>query len=160
MGTRAGNHDCIAPANKPRRLLTLPIRPENKNRYPKNWPEISHRIKQRAGNRCEECGLPNYDLGGRDRHGTFHEAIPKGEKLTGMEWPRPGEYWWCKGSSEQLRIIRIILTVAHLDHVPENCSDDNLRAWCQRCHNRYDAEMRRAGIKARARAKNAIGSLL
>ena len=38
---------------------------------------------------------------------------------------------------------RIVLTVAHLDHTPENCSLDNLRALCQRCHNRYDAEHRK-----------------
>jgi 5-methylcytosine-specific restriction endonuclease McrA len=29
--------------------------------------------------------------------------------------------------------------VAHLDHVPENCGDENLRFWCQRCHDTYDA---------------------
>lgn len=37
----------------------------------------------------------------------------------------------------------VVLTVAHLDHQPENCADDNLRALCQRCHNRYDAPHRR-----------------
>jgi len=26
----------------------------------------------------------------------------------------------------------------------------NLRAWCQKCHNTYDAPMRRAGINERA----------
>jgi hypothetical protein len=41
--------------------------------------------------------------------------------------------------------VIIILTIAHLDHAPENCDPSNLRAWCQRCHNRYDAPMRRAG---------------
>lgn len=41
-------------------------------------------------------------------------------------------------------------TIAHLDHVPENSDPDNLRAWCQRCHLRYDrhhhAETRRRTI--------------
>jgi 5-methylcytosine-specific restriction endonuclease McrA len=46
----------------------------------------------------------------------------------------------------------VVLTVAHLDHQPENCADpENMKALCQRCHNRYDAPMRRRGIKARAR---------
>lgn len=31
----------------------MPIRPENKHRYPPNWPEISREIKDRAGWRCE-----------------------------------------------------------------------------------------------------------
>ena len=48
--------------------------------------------------------------------------------------------------------VKVVLTVAHLDHMPENCDPQNLRAWCQRCHNRYDAPMRRAGIKARQKA--------
>jgi hypothetical protein len=35
---------------------------------------------------------------------------------------------------------RVVLTIAHLDHTPENCNADNLRAWCQRCHLTYDAK--------------------
>lgn len=38
----------------------------------------------------------------------------------------------------------VVLTVAHLDHTPENCADDNLKAMCQRCHLRYDAHHHRA----------------
>lgn len=34
---------------------------------------------------------------------------------------------------------RVVLTVAHLDHNPANCAEDNLRAWCQPHHLRYDA---------------------
>jgi 5-methylcytosine-specific restriction endonuclease McrA len=99
----------------------MPIRPENKDRYPKDWKQISLRIRQRAGNKCEDCGVDNYSI--RD------------------------------GS-------KIILTVAHLDHTPENCSNENLRAWCQRCHNRYDAPVRRQGIKQRRREGLAIADLL
>jgi len=33
-------------------------------------------------------------------------------------------------------------------------------AMCQRCHNAYDAPMRRAGIKARFKASLARGDLL
>lgn len=59
-----------------------------------------------------------------------------------LEWPEPGTRAWCgKGIiKDELRIIRIVLTIAHLDHTPENCADDNLRAWCQRCHLAYDAK--------------------
>jgi hypothetical protein len=46
---------------------------------------------------------------------------------------------------------RVVLTVAHLDHQPENCDPANLRAWCQRCHNAYDAPVRRKGIEERRR---------
>ena len=36
----------------------------------------------------------------------------------------------------------VVLTIAHLDHTPENCDPANLRAWCQQCHNAYDREHR------------------
>lgn len=35
----------------------------------------------------------------------------------------------------------VVLTVAHLDHDPQNCNPSNLRAWCQCCHLRYDAKL-------------------
>ena len=38
----------------------MPIKPENKNRYPENWKEIRQRILKRANNRCEFCGIENY----------------------------------------------------------------------------------------------------
>jgi|GEM_PF-6023177 len=47
-----------------------------------------------------------------------------------------------------------------VDHTPENCARENLRALCQRCHNAYDAPMRRRGIKDRARMARASGDLL
>lgn len=46
---------------------------------------------------------------------------------------------------------RVVLTVGHLDHTPENCHPDNLRLWCQKCHNTYDAPQRAANRKERAK---------
>lgn len=40
----------------------MPIRPENKDRYPADWPVIRASILARAGDRCEWCGVPNYTL--------------------------------------------------------------------------------------------------
>ena len=37
---------------------------------------------------------------------------------------------------------KVVLTIAHLDHTPENCDYSNLRALCQKCHNQYDAKHR------------------
>ncbi len=39
---------------------------------------------------------------------------------------------------------RVILTIAHLDHDPENwqVKDERLRALCQRCHLGYDRKHR------------------
>lgn len=96
----------------------MPIRPENKARYPKDWKQISQRIRfERAENKCKQCGAENY----------------KAHPITGS---------------------KVILTVAHLDHVVENCADENLKAMCQKCHNKYDAPMRRAGILERKKSKS------
>jgi hypothetical protein len=97
----------------------MPIRPENRARYPKDWKAISLRIRARAEGRCE--GSPPF---------------PDCRAENGKSHPVTGSI--------------VVLTVAHLDHRPENCEDDNLRAMCQRCHNTYDAPMRRAGIRERA----------
>ena len=50
----------------------------------------------------------------------------------------------------------VVLTVAHLDHQPENCADENLRALCQRCHNRYDQphRQRNAALTRRQQKRN------
>lgn len=123
----------------------MPIRESEKARYPKDWPQISARIRIRAGNACEFCGVKNYALGGRRKSdGAWMPAHAKGERMLSLEWPEPGEIWWCGDSETQgtarLKIVRIVLTVAHLDHTPENCADDNLKALCQRCHLVYDAK--------------------
>lgn len=39
---------------------------------------------------------------------------------------------------------RVVLTVAHVNHDVTDNRPDNLRAWCQRCHNTHDAAYRHA----------------
>ncbi len=106
----------------------MPIRPEMRDKYPKDWKLISHEVREAAGWRC--VGSNAYP-GCRAKHGFEH--------------PSTGSI--------------VVLTVAHLDHDPTNCDRDNLRAWCQRCHNKYDAPHRREGMRQRARAEMAIGDL-
>lgn len=49
---------------------------------------------------------------------------------------------------------KVVLTVAHLDHNPQNNDPDNLRVWCQRCHLTYDAKYHAANAR-RTRAQRA-----
>lgn len=140
----------------------MPVRPENKARYPKEWPAISAGIRVRAGNKCEGCGVENYALGGRDDAGRWCKARPTGTDGMALTWPRPGDYEWCEtpcGALVRLRIVRIVLTVGHLNHRPEDCRAENLKCWCQRCHNRYDAAERQRGRQTRARLQCALGDL-
>lgn len=49
----------------------MPIKPENRRRYPANWAEIRDRIRARSGNRCEWCGVENGAVGYREDDGRF-----------------------------------------------------------------------------------------
>jgi hypothetical protein len=110
----------------------MPIRPENRARYPKNWRQISEDIRAgRAQLVCEcegECGNP-HALPGRC---TARQGVP-----------------------HPVTRSAVVLTVAHLDHTPENCDPDNLKAMCQRCHLSYDGKHHAANA-ARTRAERAV----
>jgi len=55
---------------------------------------------------------------------------------------------------------RVVLTIAHLDHDPEECRDlERLRAWCQRCHLAYDRPRHVAKARASRHARKALGDL-
>ncbi len=55
---------------------------------------------------------------------------------------------------------RVVLTVAHMDHTPENSTDQtNLRALCQRCHLNYDAKHHAKNAAATRRAAIGNGEL-
>ena len=43
----------------------MPIKPENRSRYPADWPEVRERILARAGYRCEHpgCMARQYSVG-------------------------------------------------------------------------------------------------
>jgi hypothetical protein len=106
-----------------------PIRASEKLRYPEDWRAISHRIRfVRAEYQCEclgECGRGTHTGRCPNRHGM--PAYGTGSK--------------------------VVLTRAHLDHTPENCEDDNLKAMCQGCHLHYDRDHHaetRAATKAAA----------
>lgn len=78
----------------------VPIRPQNRDRYPKSWKILSFCIRaDRAKWRCEWCGKPSRRISEREG---------------------------------------CILTVAHMDHKPENCHPSNLYALCEACHLGYD----------------------
>lgn len=141
----------------------MPIKPENRAKYPPDWPEIRLRILERDGHKCKFCSVPNYALGCRDDAGLFCHALPKGERMTKLEWPKPGDWAWCsRGDKQEIygRILRIVLTIAHVENPdPADCRDENLTALCQRCHNHLDAAMRRANAQRTMRARRATGDL-
>lgn len=46
--------------------------PMKRELYPANWPEIRAQVKERAGNKCEGCGVANHAVGARDKRGDWH----------------------------------------------------------------------------------------
>jgi len=142
----------------------MPIRPENKARYPNDWKAISKRVREAAGQRCQQCCAPNgeqifrftsEDYGNAPTYMTTDGDVHHAETGDRIDDVPP-----CFITDvHDGKWVRVVLTVAHLDHTPENCADENLRAWCQRCHNLYDMPMRKAGIAQRARQAKADGEL-
>lgn len=108
----------------------MPIRPEELHRYPADWKRISLHIRaDRAKWQCECLGECGHDHNGRC-------VAMVGRRL---ESGAP-----------------VVLTVAHLNHTPEDCRPENLRAYCQACHLRYDAQhhaQTRAATRRRALAE-------
>lgn len=106
--------------------------------YPPDWTAISAKIRGRAGDRCEcegECGL--------------HRTHPGPRRCTERNG-RPA--WWAKGI--------VVLTVSHLNHDPSDCRHENLKAFCNRCHLRYDIEHhKQSRVINRRRAAEAAGQL-
>ena len=120
----------------------MPIKTENRHRYPPNGRAIRAAILERATPCCEWCSVPNH---------TWRN------NATGQWTEDPGraEAWRLDGD----RVTRIVLTIAHLDHTPEHNAPANLRALCQRCHNRYDAPHRRQTARQTHRAGKVLGDL-
>jgi hypothetical protein len=146
--------------------------PVDYKRYPKDWKEISKRIRfERAGNKCEWCGVGNGNWVLRD-----------GEKV--REWNDgvliDGHIYVANvdedghdiSETECFRAndahpTRIILTVAHLGtahadgtpgdkHDKMDVRDENLAALCQKCHLNYDRDEHMVNAaKTRARKRQA-----
>lgn len=126
----------------------MPIKPENKARYPANWKEIRAAVLERAGNACE--GSPAYPKC-RVENGTWRI------NSTGIcAMDEDLAYAMCDVGEEPTRIV---LTIGHLDHTPENCDMANLRAWCQRCHLTYDAKHHAQTAHATRRQGKALTDL-
>lgn len=130
----------------------MPIKPENKSRYPDGWKKIRESILERAAHACEQCKAPN------------HAMIARGDGPDEGIYLLAGARAFCAQTGKDLgprqasgfqssKSIKVILTIAHLDHVPERCEPENLRAWCQRCHLRHDAAHHAQNAKLTREAK-------
>lgn len=165
-----------------------PLKPENRARYPKDWKAIRAAVLERAGHRCEcrgECGSEHAPWGGltgpdgvrrtgiRGACRAPHGQLIVRDPLAPAYWERHDECpcdrdCTCGEDCDQNPVcapedrclaVRVVLTIAHLNHTPEDNDMDNLRAFCQRCHLRYDAEHHKANAATTRHRRRASGDL-
>ena len=106
------------------------------------WEQTRSRILCRARHQCEQCGKPDRILvRTRTGKGRMFWRPLKGYLLWRNEtgWPLTIEEFRL-AMDIPARTIRVVLAVAHRDHIPGHDADENLRAWCQWCH--LDADQR------------------
>jgi hypothetical protein len=150
----------------------MPIRPEFRHLYRgPAWRATRERIRARAGDRCEQCGKPN-----RTRVFVATEW-EKPKCMAGKHrvqfWLRvePSETFWRDHRGKLAkdfvprtglpRQIWVVCCVSHVNHVPGDDRDENLRFWCQWCHLHHDREqhhLTRSGPKDAARPLLAEGA--
>lgn len=141
----------------------MPIKKENLHLYGSRqiWNKISAEIKQRAGNKCEFCGVHQYAVGQRI-NGVFNYACGSAYydqmqySITHKEASNARDYLNEWRDPDEPKYIVIVLTVAHLDHNPENHDPANLKALCQKCHLAYDLPLHMANA-AQTRLNNRAG---
>jgi hypothetical protein len=136
----------------------MSIRKEFRHFYGRVWYGVTRpRILRRAGGRftregkylggakCENCSRPDRKQiyvysdvvleGGRIRRRTFWLNVIDG--IWHDQLGNPVPTLRLKGLP---RKIKVILQIAHLNHVPGDDRDENLKALCGYCHLHHDSE--------------------
>lgn len=114
--------------------------PIDYSKYPPNWKkEIVPAVRERSGGRCEFCGIPN--------KATMYSVK---FKLQDSDGRYKYKRIWFSNLNDAIRAdmfndvkhVKVVLTVAHLDHDEENhdVELDRLKDACQVCHLNYDAK--------------------
>lgn len=138
----------------------MPFRPEREKLYPggslksAEWQAIRRRIGSRSGWLCEECKAPHMTMisrgsyNGRDAYMVLDTrevfCAETGLKMALMR---------CTSDFRSSKVLKIILTVAHLNHDEADCADGNLKHLCQRHHLRLDAKHHAKNAARTRRAK-------
>jgi hypothetical protein len=135
----------------------MPIMREHRWLYPIDWPELSKLIRfGRAKGRCEHCRRP---------HGQriFHLGDGRWWDADHRQW-RDGQGRRTRVAGRDLaavvRLTRVYIACAHLNHDPTDNAPRNLAALCQRCHMIHDAAEHRRRRWLNAYRRRALGDLL
>lgn len=96
----------------------------NKELYPANWlTVIRPAVLKRANYRCEVCKVVNGSMGFREDNGEFIEL----DQITSIY-----------AAAYKKKIIKIVISVGHVNHDTTDNRPENLKAWCQKHHLAHD----------------------
>lgn len=137
---------------KPDQPIMIELKPGDKQnianmlKYPggstrsPEWRSIRKRIGERSGWRCETCGAPHMQIVAR---GTYNGrdaylVVETGEVFCAETGLKMAEMRLSDFNAR--RVLKIVLTTAHLTH-DESCDDiEQMAHLCQRHHLRLDAK--------------------
>lgn len=111
--------------------------------YPANWDATARAVKDAAGWVCQQCGRPCRRPGE-----TLYDFVLQIEEDWAGTWAKdlydeeydPTQAHFLEEFSyvPVLRTRRFVLSVAHLNHRPEDCRPENLKALCMPCRGRMN----------------------
>jgi hypothetical protein len=137
------------------------------SKYPVTWTAIRARIQERAGDKCEKCGVANRIYIVRSVDGSCwydtvadaYFAYPSGKPLPDSfeaDLREKGTVVCCTTAH---------IGAPHVDGTPGNkhdkhdCRDENLAFWCQACHLSFDLDDHIANRKRSTFARKAVSVL-
>jgi hypothetical protein len=140
--------------------------PIDYRKYHPDWKQIRASILDREQHRCKFCQVPNYAyiFRGTIKEGPIEPLTEIYQMADGVLFMAEDGYPLFDGIAVAIDVqplsgdpnqkaIKVVLTVAHLDHDITNNEPDNLAALCQKCHLRYDAKHHAKSSKATREAK-------
>lgn len=139
----------------------MPIKKELRHFYDRVWRTVTRpRILARAGNCCERCRKPNHAH--VETYTDSQRELRTGRKEYFMFWrdasaKEPPPWIAHNGKAAAFmplnlginRIVKVVLTVAHLNHISGDDRDENLAALCQWCHLTHDLTHHQKSREAR-----------
>lgn len=118
-----------------------------KEYHPEWKSKIRPDILERDNHCCKFCGVKNNSIIHRYGKGVDDWRY----------WPEgmESEAW----SLDGLKSIKVVLTIAHLDHDKKNNDYENLAALCQKCHLGIDLKHHMANARETHRKKKGLQNL-
>lgn len=124
--------------------------PIDYKKYHPEWKKVIRpAILLRAENKCENCNVPNHKLILRGEYNGIKVYQDDDGNIFQEDNSNPlgGDYVGEVDPHMKNNFIRVVLTIAHLDHDINNNDYSNLKAFCQKCHNNHDKDYRKANRK-------------